>query len=110
MKSKTTAAILAIFLGGIGIHRFYLGQTGYGILYLIFCWTLIPSLISFIDFIIFITMDEQVFNGKYNKGNVVVEPSKLTMNTADELEKLYMLKEKGVLTESEFLNRKSKLL
>ncbi|MBR1739376.1 MAG: TM2 domain-containing protein [Ruminococcus sp.] len=31
-KSKTTAIILSIFLGGLGIDRFYLGYTGIGIL------------------------------------------------------------------------------
>ena len=34
MKHKTTALLLCIFLGGIGAHRFYLGQIGMGILYL----------------------------------------------------------------------------
>lgn len=65
MKNKTTAAILAFFLGGLGVHRFYLGQAGLGLIYLIFCWTLIPSLIAFIDFIVFLTMDENIFNEKY---------------------------------------------
>jgi TM2 domain-containing membrane protein YozV len=32
MKDRITASILAIFVGGLGIHRFYLGQTGRGIL------------------------------------------------------------------------------
>jgi TM2 domain-containing membrane protein YozV len=45
MKSKTTAGLLAIFLGGLGFHKFYLGQTGRGILYLVFCRTWIPSII-----------------------------------------------------------------
>jgi TM2 domain-containing membrane protein YozV len=31
-KSKTTAGILAILLGGIGIHKFYLGRTNPGII------------------------------------------------------------------------------
>jgi TM2 domain-containing membrane protein YozV len=30
-KSRTTAGILGIFLGGLGVHRFYLGYTGIGI-------------------------------------------------------------------------------
>lgn len=34
VKSKITAGILAILLGGLGIHKFYLGKTGMGILYL----------------------------------------------------------------------------
>ncbi|RKO71209.1 TM2 domain-containing protein [Sphingobacterium puteale] len=43
MKDKTTAALMAFFLGGFGAHRFYLGQIGLGFLYLLFCWTLIPT-------------------------------------------------------------------
>ena len=37
MKSKTTAVLLAFFLGGLGLHKFYLGKTFQGFLYLIFC-------------------------------------------------------------------------
>lgn len=66
MKSKNTASFLALFLGGIGIHRFYLGQTAKGVFSIIFFWTYIPLFISLIDFIIFITMSEKKFNIKYN--------------------------------------------
>lgn len=30
----------------------YAGKVGTGIIYLLFCWTMIPSFIAFIDFII----------------------------------------------------------
>lgn len=33
-KSKTVAILLCLFFGGIGIHRFYVGKIGSGILYL----------------------------------------------------------------------------
>ena len=33
-KSKATAGVLALLLGGLGIHRFYLGKWGTGLLYL----------------------------------------------------------------------------
>jgi len=68
MKDKTTAAVLAFFLGGIGGHKFYLGQTGMGVVYLLFCWTFIPALIAFIDFIIILTMDQHTFNLRFNPG------------------------------------------
>ena len=42
MKNKSVAAILALLLGLFGIHKFYLKETGKGILYLLFCWTAIP--------------------------------------------------------------------
>lgn len=66
MKDRTTAIILALFLGGFGIHQFYLGNNTKGVLYLIFCWTLIPVFIAIIDIIILITTNDQSFNLMYN--------------------------------------------
>ncbi|MCL9804486.1 TM2 domain-containing protein [Flavobacterium amniphilum] len=66
MKSKITAIVLAFFLGGIGIHKFYLGKSVQGILYLIFCWTFIPALLAFFEFFGLLLMSESSFNMKYN--------------------------------------------
>ena len=66
MKSKSTTVVLAFFLGGLGIHRFYLGQSGKGFMYLLFCWTFIPAVIALFDFFGFIMMSENNFNMKYN--------------------------------------------
>ena len=64
-KSKVVAFLLAWILGGIGGHKFYLDRVGQGILYLIFCWTFIPLVISFIEGIVYITMDDERFWQKY---------------------------------------------
>ena len=64
-KSRVVAIILAFFLGGLGIHKFYLGRIGWGIIYLIFCWTFIPSLIAFIEFIIYLCTSDEDFAKKY---------------------------------------------
>ena len=48
-KSPTTGLVLAFFLGGIGAHRFYLGETGLGILYALFFWTFVPGIIAFVE-------------------------------------------------------------
>jgi TM2 domain-containing membrane protein YozV len=64
-RSKTTAAILAFFLGGFGIHKFYLGRGGAGVAYLLFCWTLIPAVLALIDAIVLLTMDQRAFEFKY---------------------------------------------
>lgn len=50
--NKMVYCLLALFLGGIGAHKFYCGRTGMGILYLLLCWTGIPAIVAFIEFII----------------------------------------------------------
>lgn len=64
-KSRVTAAVLAFFLGGFGVHKFYLGRVGMGIVYLLFFWTFIPAIIAFIEFIILLLMSDEDFNRKY---------------------------------------------
>lgn len=61
-KNKTTAGLLGIFLGGLGAHKFYLGKTGMGILYLVFCWTYIPGIIGLVEGIIYLTKSDADFH------------------------------------------------
>jgi TM2 domain-containing membrane protein YozV len=64
-KSRGVAIILALLLGGLGIHKFYLGRSGWGFLYLIFCWTFIPAIAAFVEAIIYAVMSENAFHEKY---------------------------------------------
>ncbi|MBI1226384.1 MAG: NINE protein [Bacteroidetes bacterium] len=67
MRDKNVAGVLALFLGWVGVHRFYLGQVGRGILYAVFCWFPLFWLIALIDAIVLFSMDKDVFDLKYNK-------------------------------------------
>ncbi len=70
VKSQTVAALLTAFLGGFGIHRFYLGKPVSGIFYLLFCWTGIPSLIAIFEVFIITFMSQAKWADKYNKGQL----------------------------------------
>lgn len=64
-KSQLVALLLALFVGVLGIHRFYLGYTGIGIIQLLtaggfFIW-------AFIDLILIITGDLKPKTGDYEK-------------------------------------------
>jgi TM2 domain-containing membrane protein YozV len=65
-RNRLTAALLAFFLGGFGAHKFYLGETGMGVLYLLFFWTFIPAIGAFIEMIIYLTQTDEQFDRKYN--------------------------------------------
>lgn len=64
-RERVTAALLALFLGWIGIHHFYLGNVALGILYLVFAVTFIPAIAAFVEFIIFLCMTDTQFDAKY---------------------------------------------
>lgn len=64
--NKVAYCILAFFLGGIGIHKFYAGKTGAGVTMLLFCWTFIPAIIALIDFIVGLTKKSDA------NGNIII--------------------------------------
>jgi len=140
VKDKTTAGILALVCGGVGIHRFYLGQPILGILYILFCWTFIPAIIALAEGLYLLLMPDQAFHIRYNQGfelahpgvlppnssqNIVVNVTGADQNTGTsppaaaapvqddmvrKIKDLYELKQMGALTEEEFQLQKAKLL
>lgn len=73
LKSQSVATLLAAFVGGFGIHRFYLRSPVTGIFYILFCWTGIPSLIALIETFVYAFMSQESWARKYNNG-VISEP------------------------------------
>ncbi len=64
-KDRVAAAIFGIVLGSFGVHKFYLGNIGMGILYLCFFWTGIPAIIGFIEGIIYLTENDEEFHERH---------------------------------------------
>lgn len=65
-KDKIIALVITFFLGAIGGQYFYLGEKTKGIICLLFCWTFIPYLWSYVYFILLIAMSDQKFNEEFN--------------------------------------------
>lgn len=65
VKSRIRAAIFAMTLGWVGVHKFYLGKWYWGILYAIFCWSYIPFFLGILDGIILFCTSNEKFEKKY---------------------------------------------
>lgn len=66
-KSKTTAVVLALFVGAFGVHRFYLNRW-WGLPYLLLCWTGITGVVALIEGIVFAFTKQEKWDAKYNGG------------------------------------------
>jgi TM2 domain-containing membrane protein YozV len=64
--NKIAYVVLAIVIGDFGIHKFYAGKIGLGIVYLLFFWTGIPAIIGLIEGIV------AAFKPADQNGNIVV--------------------------------------
>jgi TM2 domain-containing membrane protein YozV len=65
-RNKTVAGLLALTVGWLGIHKFYLGEHVLGLIYLLWSWTFIPLLISIYEAIMLFEMSTVTFNMTYN--------------------------------------------
>jgi TM2 domain-containing membrane protein YozV/cold shock CspA family protein len=76
-RNRIAAALLAIFLGSLGLHKFYMGKSGAGIAMLLISLfgvilagipTGLMHLIAVIEGIIYLTMSEEQFDNTYIRG------------------------------------------
>ena len=109
MKSKNVAGLLALFFGSFGVHLFYLGRPLAGILYALFCWTFIPTILAFIQAIIYFSYNTDKFNAKYNPEYVRAETEKVNREKIMALGALNSLLQSGQITREEY-NKRAKSL
>ena len=111
MKNKGVAILLCFFIGIFGAHKFYLGQIGLGVLYLLFFWTFIPGIVSFFEFFMLLFTSEDDFNRRFNGGGQAqpaYAPSARDSTSAlSDLKKLY---DDGVITVEEYEEKRKRLL
>ncbi len=59
--SRTTYQLLALFLGGFGVHEFYRGYSANGVLAFLFSWTGVPSVVAIVQ----IFTEQRDSHGRY---------------------------------------------
>ncbi|MDJ0693160.1 NINE protein [Mastigocoleus sp. MO_188.B34] len=115
-KNRSIAAILA-FSGTwkiSGLHKFYLGQPLWGILYVLLSWTPIPRVASAIEGVWYLAQDEEAFDRNFNLGKSAVKSFKQTgqqvSSVAEALRELDSLRQDGLISEYEFEQKRRQLL
>jgi TM2 domain-containing membrane protein YozV len=68
-RNKYVAALLAFFLGTLGIHRFYLGRNGTGVLMIVLSITVVGLIVTglwaLIDTVRYLIMSDAEFEHRY---------------------------------------------
>ena len=125
LKSRKIAAILAL-AGTVlpapltGLHKFYMGQPWWGLLYMLLSWTPIPRVASAIEGFWYLSHDSDEFERNFNaelgmtsfsplpKRSPAVAPGVSAI--ADALRELDSLRQDGLISEYEFEQKRRQLL
>lgn len=129
LKNRKIAATLAL-AGTVlptpfaGLHKFYLGQPWWGLLYMLLSWTPIPRVASAIEGFWYLSQDSDEFDRNFNNSYIesgidnfaplpnrssVVMPNPVSA-IADALRELDDLREDGLISEYEFEQKRRQLL
>lgn len=69
-KDKTAAGILGILLGGLGVHQFYLGSVGTGLILIaisVITCGIVGAVLGLVEGILILVMSDEDFNKRYNE-------------------------------------------
>ena len=62
--NHTECGIVAILFGTLGLHKFYNGKYGKGLLYAVFCWTGIPTAVGLLEGIHYLTETQEEYENE----------------------------------------------
>ncbi len=115
-KSRSIAAILALS-GAVtisGLHKFYLGQPLWGVLYVLLSWTPIPKVACVIEAVWYLAQDEETFDRNFNSGKsaktILSSKASGVGVLAEALRELDALRQDGLISEYEFEQKRRQLL
>ncbi|MBE9217070.1 MAG: SHOCT domain-containing protein [Nostocales cyanobacterium 94392] len=115
-KSRSIAAILALS-GAVtisGLHKFYLGQPLWGLLYVLLSWTPIPKVACAIEAVWYLAQDEETFDRNFNGGkstkSIFTNKASGALALAEALRELDALRQDGLISEYEFEQKRRQLL
>jgi TM2 domain-containing membrane protein YozV len=105
-------ALLGTVSPVIGLHKLYLGQPVWGIMYLLLWSTPIPHIASAIDAVWYLVQDLEQFERQFNghQGNFNLSTAPQVKAIAEALRELDRLREDGLVTEYEFEQKRRQLL
>jgi TM2 domain-containing membrane protein YozV len=121
-KKRSIGIILAL-IGSVtpmvGLHKFYLGQPLWGIIYFLLSWqSPMARIACAIDVVLYLTQDNDLFTGRFNKNNITVSSSQAQISAnpqqmteiATAIRELEKLRQDGLISEYEFEQKRRQLL
>lgn len=68
---RVTAGVLALLLGGFGVHKFYQGKWLWGVIYLALCFTFVPMVVGFVEGIHYLSISDEQYITRVERHRVV---------------------------------------
>ncbi|WP_310410888.1 NINE protein [Chamaesiphon sp. OTE_8_metabat_110] len=115
-KNRQVAIVLAFASVAVpvaGFHKFYLGQPGWGLVYLLLSWTPIPHVASAIEAVWYLTQDDTQFQDNLNAiapTTGALSPVNSVATLAESIRELDKLRADGLISEYEFEQKRRQYL